>query len=167
MLTAIEQMLDRISAVTIAGLTVLVVLDVTLAMARLPTYVSAELCPFLMAVVVFFSVPTVTREEAHIRADFCDALLSPRVRMGITLFLTDALFLVYAAVLLWITTDLTLTTALSGERSQGLLRTPMWLPQLAMVSGLFILFLRTVVVLASRVARFRYGAAAEQAGPRP
>jgi TRAP-type C4-dicarboxylate transport system permease small subunit len=167
MLRTIERILLGTSAVTIAGLTVLVVVDVALGAARLPTYVSSELSPFLMAMIVFFSIPTVTREEGHIRADFCDTFLSPRARTAIDLFLSGTLFLVYAAVLFWISADLALTSFLGGERSQGLLRTPVWIPQTAMALGLLALLLRTAILLARRAAQFRHDGAARQAGTRP
>lgn len=143
----VERRLNDAAALTIAVTTVLVVVDVGLAVLRRPTYVSMEISPFLMALIAFLSAPYVTATAKHIRADFLEASLSPKSRALIQLFLTNILFVLYAAVLLGIAVHLTANAFASGERTQGILRTPIWIPQLAMVLGLLVLFLRTIVTL--------------------
>jgi TRAP-type C4-dicarboxylate transport system permease small subunit len=155
MLLKLDKFLYGASAVIIVAITAFVCLDVVLAQFRLPTYLSNEIGPFLMAAVVFFAVPIVTHDETHIRADFFDSFLSARTRAVIRVFLSDPLFVVYAGVLLFIASETTWNAYQSGERTQNLLRTPLWIPQLAMILGLLSLFLRTVVVMINDARKFR------------
>lgn len=155
MLVKLDRFLYWVSALIVLVITGFVVFDVILAQFKLPTYLSNEIGPFLMAAMVFFAIPIVTHDETHIRADFFDAFFSVRARAVIRTFLTDPLFVVYAGVLLFIACQLTWNGYQSGERMQNLLRTPLWIPQLAMVLGLLALLLRTVVILLHDARRFR------------
>ncbi len=155
MLVTLDRFLYWISALIVLVITAFVVFDVIVAQFRLPTYLSSEIGPFLMAAMVFFAVPIVTHNEAHIRADFFDAFFSVKARAVIRLFLTDPLFIVYAGVLLFIASEMTWNGYQSGERMQNLLRTPLWIPQLAMILGLLTLFLRTIVIMLNDARQFR------------
>jgi len=155
MLTRVEHCLHWVAAIAIAVTTIVVVIEVGLALMGFSTYVGTEFGPFMMAGIVFLTWGTVTRDEDHIRADFFDALFTPGSRAVIRLFLTDTLFVLFAAVLLWVATDLTLNSYQGGERTQGLLRTPVWVPQLAMALGLLVLLLRTLASLIGDAIRFR------------
>ncbi|MGE0150971.1 MAG: TRAP transporter small permease subunit [Reyranellaceae bacterium] len=150
-----DRFLYWISALIVLVITAFVVFDVVVAQFKLPTYLSNEIGPFLMAAMVFFAVPIVTHDETHIRADFFDAFFPARARAIIRLFLTDPLFVLYAGVLLFIACQLTWYGYQSGERTQNLLRTPLWIPQLAMILGLLALFLRTIVITLNDARRFR------------
>jgi TRAP-type C4-dicarboxylate transport system permease small subunit len=155
MLVKLDRSLYWVSALIVLVLTGFVVLDVILAQFRLPTYLSSEIGPFLMAAIVFFALPIVTLDEAHIRADFFDAFFPAKMRAVIRVFFSDPLFVLYAAVLLAIACQTTWNGYVSGERTQNLLRTPLWIPQLAMILGLLALLLRTIVVLIADVRKFR------------
>jgi TRAP-type C4-dicarboxylate transport system permease small subunit len=104
---------------------------------------------------VFFAVPIVTHDETHIRADFFDAFFPARMRAVIRLFFTDPLFVIYAGILLFVACQMTWNGFQSGERTQNLLRTPLWIPQLAMILGLLALLLRTIVIQIADVRKFR------------
>lgn len=155
MLVKLDRFLYWISALIVLVITAFVVFDVVVAQFKLPTYLSNEIGPFLMAAMVFFAVPIVTHDETHIRADFFDAFFPARARAVIRLFLTDPLFVLYAGVLLVIACLTIWDSWQSGERTQNLLRTPLWIPQLAMILGLLALFLRTIVILLNDARRFR------------
>lgn len=154
MLVKLDRLLFWIAAGIVLVITAFVVFDVVLAQFKLPTYLSNEIGPFLMAAMVFFAVPIVTHDETHIRADFFDAFFPVKIRAMIRLYLSDPLFVLYAGILLFIACQMTWNGYLSGERMQNLLRTPLWIPQLAMIVGLFALFLRTVVILISDARKF-------------
>lgn len=155
MLVKLDQFLFRVSALIVLLLTGFVVLDVILAQFKLPTYLSSEIGPFLMAAMVFFAVPMVTHDETHIRADFFDAFFPVKMRAILRVFFSDPLFVVYAGVLLFIACQMTWNGYVSGERTQNLLRTPLWIPQLAMILGLLALLLRTIVILVADAKKFR------------
>jgi TRAP-type C4-dicarboxylate transport system permease small subunit len=155
MLVKLDRFLYWISALVVLVLTGFVVLDVVLAQFRLPTYLSSEIGPFLMATMVFFAVPIVTHDETHIRADFFDAFFPVKMRAILRVFFSDPLFVVYAAVLLVVACQMTWNGFQSGERTQNLLRTPLWIPQLAMILGLLALLLRTIVILIADARKFR------------
>ncbi|MDF3074190.1 MAG: rane protein [Alphaproteobacteria bacterium] len=162
MLVKLDRALYWVSALVVLVLTGVVVLDVILAQFRLPTYLSSEIGPFLMATIVFFAVPIVTHDESHIRADFFDAFFPAKMRAIIRLFFSDPLFVLYAAVLLAIACQTTWNGYVSGERTQNLLRTPLWIPQLAMIVGLLALLLRTMVILIADARKFRANWSAPQ-----
>jgi len=155
MLVKLDRFLFRVSALIVLLLTGFVVLDVILAQFKLPTYLSSEIGPFLMAAMVFFAVPMVTHDETHIRADFFDAFFPVKMRAILRVFFSDPLFVVYAGVLLFIACQMTWNGYVSGERTQNLLRTPLWIPQLAMILGLLALLLRTIVILVADAKKFR------------
>jgi TRAP-type C4-dicarboxylate transport system permease small subunit len=155
MLVKLDRFLFWMSALIVLVLTAFVVLDVILAQFKLPTYLSNEIGPFLMAAMVFFAVPIVTHDETHIRADFFDAFFPARMRAVIRLFFTDPLFVIYAGILLFVACQMTWNGFQSGERTQNLLRTPLWIPQLAMILGLLALLLRTIVIQIADVRKFR------------
>lgn len=154
MLVKFDRFLYWISALIVLVITAFVVFDVILAQFKLPTYLSNEIGPFLMATIVFFAVPIVTHDETHIRADFFDAFFSIKARAVIRVFLSDPAFVIYAGVLLLIAAEVTWNSFDSGERTQNLLRTPLWIPQLAMIVGLVALFLRTIVIFINDVRKF-------------
>lgn len=156
-LALVERALHAVSALAIGLTAALVVMDVALAALGRPTYVSAEIGPFLMALIVFFALPTVTRLDSHIRADFFGSLFGARARRLVAVLVGDVLFVAYAAVLFWAACDLTSGAFAADERSQGLLRTPIWIPQAGMVLGLGLLLLRTVVTLLRGLAGLRAG----------
>ena len=146
-LRRLENVLNDLAAAAIAVTTVLVVYDVGLATLRLPTYISTEFGPFLMAAIVFFALPLVTRTGQHIRADFLEKPLGARTWAILNVFASGVLFVLYAAVLLGVAAHLTYGSFMAGERTQGVLRTPLWIPQLGMTFGLLLTFLRTLLLL--------------------
>lgn len=154
MLVTLDRTLYWISALLVLAITAFVVFDVVVTQFKLPTYLSSELGPFLMAAVVFFAVPMVTHDEKHIRADFFDTYFPARMRAIIRVFVSDPLFVLYAGVLLVVACQVTLNNFHSGERMQNLLRTPLWIPQLAMIVGLAALLLRTIVILIDDARKF-------------
>ena len=155
MLVKLDRFLFWVSALLVLVLTGFVVLDVVLAQFKLPTYLSSEIGPFLMAAMVFFAVPIVTHDETHIRADFFDAFFPLKMRAILRAFFTDPLFVIYAGILLVVACQMTWNGFQSGERTQNLLRTPLWIPQLAMILGLLALLLRTIVIQIADVRKFR------------
>ena len=120
-----------------------------------------------MAALVFFALPVVTCDETHIRADFFDSFFSARAQAAIRVFLSDLLFVVYAGILLFIACQTVWNGFQSGERTQNLLRTPLWIPQLSMIVGLSALLLRTVIILINDARKFRNGSSSGQSGRQP
>lgn len=106
-----------------------------------PLLFADEYSGFLMAALVFLALPAVTRERTHIFAEFPAMLAPPRVQMMLRI-LSDLLLLGYTAVLLWLAVRLTAGSYADGLRSQGLMSTPLFIPQTAMVVGLALMVLR-------------------------
>lgn len=94
---------------------------------------SYEYCGFLLAALVFFALPAVTRDEEHIAV----VTLRPtarlwRLRRAFVLTLT----LVYLLVLAYFCGLLTWASYQDDARSMGIMLTPLYIPQAAMTLGI-------------------------------
>lgn len=130
-------------------LTILTILDIGLRPFNIRFYLASEMSGFLMAWLIFFTLPMVSRQREHIAADFLITRFSPRVRVAVDL-LADILALVYVTALVFICGELTAASLADNLRSQGILRTPIAIPQIGMMVGLALLWLRHVLFLVAR-----------------
>ena len=95
---------------------------------------------YLLAWLIFFSLPAVTRLRQHIAADFLLEYMSPNLRLWLR-FIGGVLMVFYVAVLLYLCADLAATNWQNDVRAQGILRTPVFYPQLGMLVGLGLMWI--------------------------
>lgn len=110
----------------------------------LPILFADEYGGYLMAALVFLALPTVTLDRKHIRASFLLDALPPLKRQWLVVF-SDIILLAYAVAFIWLGWRIFATSLAGGLRSQGLMNTPMYIPQFFMVAGLFLHAISCVV----------------------
>lgn len=97
--------------------------------------VSLELTGLLMPLLVYGALAEVTKRRAHIRVDVVLAALGPRTRHAIE-SIGRLVFFFFLVSLLVLTLDLAYGSYRDGDRSDGFLRVPLWLPQAFISLGL-------------------------------
>lgn len=151
-LCRIEALALAIGGLSCGLLTLLTILDIGLRPFNIRFYLAGEMSGFLMAWLIFLTLPTVSRKREHIAADFLVSRFSPRARVAVDRF-ADILALVYVSALVLICGELTATSLADNLRSQGILRTPIAIPQIGMMVGLALLWLRHALFLVTRLHR--------------
>jgi TRAP-type C4-dicarboxylate transport system permease small subunit len=109
--------------------------------------VVSDMTGMLMAAMVFFALPEVTRRNEHIVADFLVDLMGERVRYLIQRFISPIASLLYVAALAWLCYQLASSSYFGGVRSPGATRMPLVIPQAALVIGLLAMLVRLAVGL--------------------
>jgi TRAP-type C4-dicarboxylate transport system permease small subunit len=107
----------------------------------------SDMTGMLMAAMVFFALPEVTRRNEHIVADFLIDLMGERVRYLIQRFVSPMASFLYVAALVWLCYQLASSSYFDGVRSSGATRMPLAIPQAALVIGLFAMLVRLAVGL--------------------
>src|SRR5690606_39145369 len=113
-------------------------------------FYTSEYTGFLLAWLIFFTLPAVTRARQHIRVTFLVDLLRPRLRGALAAF-SDVLCLIYYGALIALAAQLTLVSWTDHIRSQGILLTWLFYPQLGMVLGLGLMWLVPLVAALTSV----------------
>jgi TRAP-type C4-dicarboxylate transport system permease small subunit len=139
-----------VAAEILAGLSLVVMTAfVLLAMLFRPLgirfFYASEYTGFLLAWLIFFTLPAVSRARQHIRVTFLVDLLRPRMRNAFGAF-SDIFTLVYCGGLLALCAQITLVSWTDHIRSQGILLTWLFYPQLGMVLGLALMWLMQLFV---------------------
>jgi TRAP-type C4-dicarboxylate transport system permease small subunit len=134
-------------AMSCAALFILVMGDIILRQVNIPFYLSIEYTGFLVAFVSFFPLGDITRRQSHLAADFFINLLGASARRFIQRYVIRASVALYAVVLAWVAVQVLATSVGSDLRSVGPLRTPMALPQAAMVVAVLGMLLRALASL--------------------
>ena len=115
-----------------------------------------QIAVFLIAWSVFFGAAFGVARNIHVRVDVLQMLMPPRVRLASELIgWTGALLFSIALVISgWVLVE---ETHLLGDMTMGLLRIPMWIPQLVMpIAGLLL----SVRIVERIVLTIRRGTAA-------
>lgn len=157
-----SEWLRRLAVICCVVILALTTAEILLRILGMRFLLSYEYCGFLLAALVFFNLPLVTREEEHITV----VTVKPRgrlsrLRRGFILGLTIA----YLAVLAYFCGLLTWSSYQDGARSLGIMLTPLYIPQIAMTVGIA----AAAIVLLLKVLRRRSAttetAVRENAGP--
>src|SRR3990170_4507580 len=101
---------------------------------------ASEYSEYLMAASVFLALPAVTLARQHLAADFLVQMCGPRTK-SLLLLLSDIVLFVYALALFGIAVRVVWVSYTQGLRSQGLMMSPLFVPQTAMLIGLLLLVL--------------------------
>lgn len=153
-LSRISKTLDTIGlAIGSASCGVLFVLTMMQMGARLlniPFYYANEYSTFLMVFIVLLPLGAVTRTFSHLSADFLLEVVGPRTEHFLRNVLGPLLTLIFAGILLALAVSRTRDAWVDGLRSDGPLRTPLVIPQLGMVFGLFLMFVAAALIILHR-----------------
>ena len=105
-----------------------------------------EVCGYLLVLVAYLAYAEALKRDAHVRVDMVFNLLSERVRARI-----DVVFCVISVmavlVVAWASVVMVYRAYTRGVTVPGILLTPVWIPQLAIVIGLVALVLQFLVEL--------------------
>jgi len=126
---------------------VLTTLEVLLRLAGLKFSLSYEYCGFLLGALVFFMLPAVTIDDDHIsviKAETGAKGLFARLRYASILLIT----LAYFGGLIYLCGITTLKSFQDGIKTQGVMLTPLYIPQLSMIIGLAVTLLLVLVAVA-------------------
>ena len=152
-MTALSRVLDR-AFLWLACLSVGLIFGLTMAEIILRRFgislvFANDLQGFLMVFAVFLALGDVTQRREHMVADFFTALMPARVRRVLDVVCNLAASAAYVLVLIWIVGDLAFSSYVDGQRSEGILRVPLVLPQALIVAGLAVMLLTLLVLLRS------------------
>jgi len=151
-----SEWLRRAAVVCCVVILVLTATEILLRILGMRFLLSYEYCGFLLAALVFFNLPLVTREEEHITVvGVRGSGRLARLRRGFIRGLT----VVYLLVLAYFCGLLTWSSYHDGARSLGIMLTPLYIPQIAMTVGIA----TAAIVLLLKVLRRRPAPAADAA----
>jgi len=108
-----------------------------------------EVASFLEVLVIFGGAAFTFRAGGHVRVDLVSARLPPAVRARLRAA-TLALGVVFLAIVIWVTTQSTITAYRYGRVSTVMLY-PLWLPMLLIPAGLALMALVMLAALARQV----------------
>lgn len=141
-LAAVAASLDRIP-LTVAGaacglIVIMVTCGIVTRSAGYSLLFANEYGEYLMAACVFLALPAVTRAREHLAAEFLVVVCGPRMKTLLRL-LSDVTLFVYSLALFGIAVRVVWVSYTQVLRSQGLMTTPLFVPQTAMLIGLLLL----------------------------
>lgn len=110
-----------------------------------------EVASFLQVALIFGGAAYTFRAGGHVRVDLLTSVLPPAVRAWLRV-VTLALGLAFLAVVIWVTTQSTLTAYRYGRVSAVMLY-PLWLPMACVPAGLALMALAMAVALGRQVRR--------------
>ena len=140
-----ERAAFRLAVASCMVLTLFTVAEIVARPVGVQVYVGSEYNGILMGWLIFLAWPAVTRSRQHLIVDFFVGMMSRRVKLGIE-WLTSLLMLIYLAALIYFSTKLALANWHNGVRTQGILRTPIAYPQIAMLVGLLLTWITQVAL---------------------
>lgn len=143
-LAVVAAWLDRIplalAGAACALIVVMVTCDIVTRSAGYSLLFANEYGEYLMAAGVFLALPAVTLAREHLAAEFLVVMCGPRTRTLLRL-LSDVVLFAYALALFGVALRVVWVSYTHGLRSQGLMMTPLFVPQTAMLLGLLLLVL--------------------------
>ncbi|ANK80850.1 MAG: hypothetical protein TEF_08620 [Rhizobiales bacterium NRL2] len=149
------RILDRL-ALIVGGLAVVVILvlvlaEITVRAAGSGLPFTSEYSSLAMAWLIFLPLAEVTRRRTHIAADFLVERMNPRLGAWVTALGASLFLVLYVAALFYVGWTVTANSFAENIRSQGLMMTPLFYPQVGMMVGLGLMLLRASVELARSV----------------
>lgn len=134
-----------------AILVLLMLLSVGARAIGVPTYFSDEYSGYLMATMIAMALSQVTGKDAHISADFFVERLSKRKIWPVLSIMHRLAFCCLASVILYLVVRLAYNSFVDSARSQGILQTPLFIPQTLMAIGLGVMVLRALGMLVQTI----------------
>ncbi len=145
---AVEGLASALAYASMAGILtmmVLVVVDVVLRSFFSSSLLFVdEVCGYLLVMAAFFAYAEALKRDAHVRVDMVFNLLPPRLRARFDLVFAAA-SIVAIGVVTWASVVMVSRAYERNVTVPGVLLTPVWIPQMAMVIGLAALLLQFLV----------------------
>lgn len=148
---------EIVAGISLVVMTALVLLAMLFRPLGVRFFYASEYTGFLLAWLIFLTLPAVTRARQHIRVTFLLDLLGAWSRRAVS-GLSDIVTLVYIGALLALCAQLTLISWTDHLRSQGILLTWLFYPQLGMVIGLLLMWLAQIALTIDALLRPRAAA---------
>ncbi len=123
----------------------LVTVDVILRyLFKRPTGVADEISGYLLILIVFLGAAHTLKAGRHVSVDMAVKRLPPRIRYWLDL-VTSILGILAVAMILWRAVIIVYTSYSRGQLWPSALQTPMYIPQLLLPVGLFVLMLQCIM----------------------
>jgi len=143
--------------ISVIVMTLMITVDVVLRyLFNRPLAFGTEYSGYLLVFISYVALGYVARVGGHINVDFLVRRLPRQQRNGVDiigLFVTLGLISLY----LWFAWDLWLGAVQSGQESETIMRTPLWIPYTFLWVGLLLLDLELVVLIFKRLREFFKG----------
>jgi TRAP-type C4-dicarboxylate transport system permease small subunit len=138
-------LLTHLSMLGIMAMMLIVVVDVALrTFAGTSLLLAEEVCGYLLVLVAYFAYAEALKRNRHVRVELASKLIPERARTRIELVLL-VLALGAMSVVTWTAVVMVYRSYERGVIVPGILLTPVWIPQLAMVVGLAGVLLQMLV----------------------
>ncbi|WP_177566882.1 TRAP transporter small permease [Phascolarctobacterium sp.] len=121
-----------------------------------PTEWSIELSVYCVLIAGFLGMSVTYAAGKHIHVDIVVGSLSPRTRCFIEVF-TTCVGIFFCAVFVMESFDMAILSLEMDNTSPSTLRTPMWIPQMALPIGMGLLLLQFVRTLLVDIAKINTG----------
>lgn len=121
-----------------------------------PTEWSIELSVYCVLIAGFLGMSVTCAAGKHIHVDIVVGSLSPRTRCFIEVF-TTCVGIFFCAVFVMESFDMAILSLEMDNTSPSTLRTPMWIPQMALPIGMGLLLLQFVRTLLVDIAKINTG----------
>ena len=145
---SVERLSTLLAQVSMWAVFLMMMLEVTDVLLR--TFASSsllvtdELCGYLLVVVAFLTYAEALKRDGHVRVDMVFNTLSKRVRTRLELIFC-VVSLIATFVVTWASVVMVYRAYVRGVTIPGILLTPVYLPQMAVVIGLMALLLQLLV----------------------
>jgi len=104
------------------------------------TQMADELSGYFLVVITFMGAAYTLRQGRHISVDLLQEHLSPKANRILSIF-TSVFALAFIVIMIWYSLKLSLSSLKFGTLSGTMLDIPLWIPQIVVPVGLFILAL--------------------------
>jgi len=126
----------------------------------IPSY--AQFAGYALGFATFLSLGLGFRRAAHIRVTLIESRLPKALRRS-TLILVSATGMAIAGLMAWSFGHLAWESWQWGDRASGLIRTPLWVPQVVMLFGIAVFFISSLHTFAEMILTGRSDALVEDA----
>lgn len=156
-----------LAAACLAGIAVMMLAQAGMREAGLLLRGADDIVGWLCAASAFFALGHTFRHGEHVRVGLLLERLSPARRRSAELVALAGALLVVAYIL-WSATGFVYESWATAEVAQGLIRIPIWIPQMSFVLGALVFFVAVlddfVALAAGRMPAYRQAEQAHQAG---
>ena len=141
-----------VSSVLLGILFLLLLADVVLRWLKIEFYWGSEAGGILSAWLIILALPMVIRKRGHLAVDMIVNAMPWGVAQALKV-LGGALMIAYLAVLIWYCGKLGYANYLSGVRSQGILRIPVFIVETGIVAGFALMIISQALQMIEDVRR--------------
>lgn len=153
--------LGNMAALMAVGILIIMVLMITANvflryLFRIPLHFSVEYSGYMLAFIVYIGYAYVTRQEAHISVEVIHQRLKKRIRDGLDV-ITTLIALALVGVYFKYGWDFCIGSLLTGQLSETVMLTPLWIPRAVLPVGLILFSLALGVYIVQKFIGFKRG----------